>query len=113
MRTTVDFHRDIQTGLAGWVLLHPEHAADRLAMWRGVYRPEVEARLVASAGDESRLLALGAFRVAGLRPPVYDWHYSADLWLRFVVRTRRSLLRTSVRVTVLLVSHERPSPAGP
>jgi hypothetical protein len=114
MAVVVDFHQNIQPGLTGWVLADPARAADRLQLWRAVYRPDIEATLAATGGDEGRLGVIGASRCPGLAPPVYDWPYSADLWVRFVVRVRRVPFRSpAVRITVLLISHEQPAPPGP
>ena len=114
MTTTVDFHRALEADLVEWATSDPPRQDDRVTLWARVYRPEIEAALRATGGDPTRLAALGVEPAGYVSPPAYDWPFTADLWVRFAVRTRKPLLRPAVcRITVLRLSLERlPSPGG-
>ena len=113
MTTTVDFHRDIEPGLVEWAAADPARAADRVMLWDGVFRREIEVTLAATGGDEDRIAGLGVAPAGRVSPPAYDWPYTAGLWVRFAVRVRRPLLLPpTCRITVLRVSLERLPPPG-
>ena len=114
METTVDFHTATALEMIDWCQAVPAQEEDRRMLLFGVYCPDIAGQLRAAGGDPVTLLGMGARRIAGLEPPVYDWRYTADLWVRFVVRVTTSRLRSPrCRVTVLHLSLERlasPSP---
>jgi hypothetical protein len=94
-RVEVRLHRRLAADLAAWVVAGTGRPEDRRALLQ-FYLDGVVSELERHRGEPP-----GVVRVPGVHPPVFDWHYSADVWVRFAVRDVRRWFRPAVRkVTV-------------
>lgn len=106
MRVTVRIHEDMAADMAAWVLLPPGPASDRRLLLR-LFLDDILDRLERHRGRPP-----GAVRYPGWEPPLFEWAYSPDLWVRYAVRDEGRLWWRALRITVLRLASEPLGPPG-
>ena len=95
MRIEIVFQQRAVAEIAEWVLLEPGLRDDRIR-YAKLYLTDIKDEL-----EEHEGLPIWVFpvRVDGL--PMYDWHYSNDVWIRYSIRDRKQWFRRTRRIVTI------------
>ena len=108
MRVTVRIQERVTADIAEWVTTPPGTPADRQLLLRH-YLKDIITRLTDYDGIPPE-----AVRVTGIRPPLYWWQYSDDLWVQYAVRDRGWwLIGRERRVTIVRLATQPHGPGEP
>lgn len=108
MRVTVQIQEQVAADMAEWVMTPPGSPDDRQLLLRH-YLTDIMSRLTEYEGVPPE-----AVQVTGVRPPLYWWQYSNDLWVQYAVRDQgRWLIGRERRITIVRLATQPPGPGEP